>query len=470
MKIELLGQTNKDEIANQIRIVAAGGKLSRFPGTVTEVYNSCDDFDSNIKFIKRVIGMGHKSIIEHDYLVFALEDVTPIVEQTIIESRLTSFTIKSRREVDFRTAGFTTPEFRNKEGLLHKDNKKLQEKYKEHMQMLFNAYGEFVDQGINKEDARYVLPYSFHSNIIMGLDARELEKLTISLLHGKLSKIAELKELGEQFKKIINSRAPYLSELIDSSLTTSEDKYLDFDKYFAEYKTNEIKKLTSVNLISYTKKADERVITSFLQTRFQISSKEATKLYSKMPSEVIEKLIKTIIGNNENRELEHAHFSFEIPISLAVLTHITRHRMHSLMVPDFVPMWNLSNYIIPNSIKETNEAKFRELFSKNKEVYESFKNDNILEEDLIYFYQAGNTVNITTTMNGRFLAHFASLRCCNKAQWEIRDIADEIVNSVIEVAPLIGNNIGPSCLTSKTCNEKKESCGKPRRDLKKDSK
>ena len=470
MKIELLGQTNKEEVANQIRIVAAGGKLSRFPGTVTEVYNSCDDFDSNIKFIKRVIGMGHKSIIEHDYLVFSLEDVTPIVEQTIIESRLTSFTIKSRREVDFRTAGFTTPEFRTTEGTTHKDNKKLQKKYKEHMQMLFNTYGEFVDQGVNKEDARYVLPYSFHSNIIMGLDARELEKLTISLLHGKLSKIAELKELGEHFKNIIDSRAPYLSELIDKNIASSDDKYKDFNEYFAEYKTSNIEKLQSVSLISYTTNADEKVIISFLQTRYQINNKEAKKLYNKLSKDVIEKLIKTIIGNNENRELEHAHFSFEIPISLAVLTHITRHRMHSLMVPDFVPMWNLSNYIIPNSLKTLNENKFNEVFSKNKEVYEEFIKANVLEEDLIYFYQAGNTVNITTTMNGRFLAHFASLRCCNKAQWEIRDIADEIVNSVIEVAPLIGNNIGPSCLTSKTCNEKKESCGRPRKNLKKDEK
>ena len=66
--------------------------------------------------------MGHKSIIEHDYLVFALCDVTPIVEQTIIGNRLTSFTIKSRREVDFRTAGFYTPEFRNKNLEEHEKN------------------------------------------------------------------------------------------------------------------------------------------------------------------------------------------------------------------------------------------------------------------------------------------------------------------------------------------------------------
>ena len=88
--------------------------------------------------------MGHKSIIEHDYLLFALNDVTPIVEQTIIGYRLTSFTIKSRREVDFRTVGFYTPEFRNKDGELHEKNEELKEIYKEHMKMLFDTYGEIV--------------------------------------------------------------------------------------------------------------------------------------------------------------------------------------------------------------------------------------------------------------------------------------------------------------------------------------
>ena len=125
MKIELLGGCTKEELENRIQRVAAAGKLSRFPGNVFEVIDSCDDYESNLKLVKRIIKMGHKSIIEHDYLVFALCDVTPIVEQTIIGNRLTSFTIKSRREVDFRNVGFYIPEFRDKDLNLHKDNETL---------------------------------------------------------------------------------------------------------------------------------------------------------------------------------------------------------------------------------------------------------------------------------------------------------------------------------------------------------
>ena len=129
MKVELLCSCEKEELEKRIQKVAAAGKLSRFKGNVFEVLENCNDYEKNLKLIKRIISMGHKSIIEHDYLVFAISDVTPIIEQTIIGNRLTSFTIKSRREVDFRTAGFYTPEFRDSNLNIHPQNEQLKEKY-----------------------------------------------------------------------------------------------------------------------------------------------------------------------------------------------------------------------------------------------------------------------------------------------------------------------------------------------------
>ena len=89
MRIELLGGTSKEELERRIRMVAAAGKLSQFPGNVFEVLDDSCDYAENLKVIKRITKMGHKSITEHDYLVFAISDVTPIVEQTIIGNRLT---------------------------------------------------------------------------------------------------------------------------------------------------------------------------------------------------------------------------------------------------------------------------------------------------------------------------------------------------------------------------------------------
>ena len=104
MKIEFLGGNTKEEIEKRLKIVATAGALSRFEGTVTQVLENHNDYETNLKLARAVVGYGHRSIAEHDYLIFALEDVTAIIEQIIIGYRLTSFTIKSRRNVDFENA------------------------------------------------------------------------------------------------------------------------------------------------------------------------------------------------------------------------------------------------------------------------------------------------------------------------------------------------------------------------------
>ena len=137
MNVKLLTGTAKSRVDERVKIVAAAGKLSRFPGKVTEVYRSCVDSEKNKKFINRVIGMGHESITDHDYLVFAIEDVSPIIEQILIEERIASFTIKSRREVDFSNAGYYIPDFRDKDYNISSKNRELKKLYNEHMKQLF---------------------------------------------------------------------------------------------------------------------------------------------------------------------------------------------------------------------------------------------------------------------------------------------------------------------------------------------
>ena len=401
MKIELIGGCSESELEGRIKKVAAAGKLSRFPGNVFEVIDSCDDYENNLKLVKRIIKMGHKSIIEHDYLVFALNDVTPIVEQTIIGYRLTSFTIKSRREVDFRTAGFYVPEFRNKDGEIHENNEELKEKFVKHSKMLFNTYGDFVDGGINVEDARFILPYCFHSNIIMGLNARELEKMIVAFRFGPLSKISEIKELGKKLYDICKEHIPYLVATIKENELNdgSQFEYLE-----SMVKRPEIKIADKATLISYTPNADDVVLESSIMYHYQCSNKEAKDILNEMTKkdkDAKEKLMQNILHKEERRELEQVTFSFQIPISLSILTHLTRHRMHALLVPEFTPMWDLNNYVTPEKIKAAFNNKYQEAVKKNIEVFEEFKSAGVMEEDLIYFYIGAQMVNVITTMNAR---------------------------------------------------------------------
>ncbi len=459
MKIELIGGCTKDELEKRIQYVAAAGKLSRFPGNVIEVLESCNDYESNLKLIKRIIKMGHKSIIEHDFLVFALCDVTPIIEQTLIGYRLTSFTIKSRREVDFRNAGFYVPEFRNKNNEKHSKNEQLQKEYKEHMKMLFNTYANIVDKGVNKEDARFILPYCFHSNIIMGVNGRELEKIILALKYSKLSNIPDLKELGNKLYDIVKESVPYLIPNIDSQ---KEDLSSGFEYLEGLEKKPEIKILDKTKMISYTTNSDDVVLESNIMYHYQCSKETAKNILnniSKKDKNAKEKIMNDIMHKEERRELEQVSFTFQIPISLSILTHLTRHRMHSLLVPEFLPMWNQENYITPEAIKTNANDIYEEAVKKNIEIVNKFKDLDVNEGDLIYFYLGNQMLNVITTMNARNIQWICKLRCCNKAQWQIRYIAKDIVKQVSEVAPLIGKHLGPTCITDRYCGEGKECCG-----------
>jgi len=460
MKVVMLGNDTKDEIEKRLQIVASAGNLSRANGTVTEVLQNNNDYETNLKLARNVIGYGHKSIAEHDYLVFALEDVTPIVEQTLIGYRLTSFTIKSRRNVDFRNVGFYTPDFKDENGNILPNNEELKKTYNNYMQSLFNKYGELVDEGIPVEDCRYILPYSYHSNIIMGCDANELLNITCDLLYGKNSHITELKELGIKLKNKILEYAPYLSKALEKE--ASKYYYKDNLEFLDDKVKHENEKLLDdVKLINYTENGDLIIIINTIMNRYNISYDEANIVLNELikNNEYIKNdIMRAVLNNKNQRELEQIIYTYEFPISLAVLTHITRHRMHSLMVPDFIPLNNLENYITPDTVKNNHEEEYKEIFANNKLIVDYFKNQGVRDEDLVYFYLSGNALNVSTTMNARNLKWISRMRCCNKAQWEIRNIANKMVKLASEKTPLVAQGYGAYCNTEGFCPEGKDSC------------
>lgn len=467
MEVVLLGETSKEYIEKQAKIIASAGKLSRFDGDVLKIYeNLTGNFEENIKFIKRVIKMGHDSITDHDYVVFALKDVSILVEQIIIEQRFSSFTIKSRREVDFSNVGYYVPDFHNQENQIVEMNQELQTIYKKHMNMLFSEYHNLTEQGIKVEDARYILPYSFHSNIIMGLDAHSLKDLIISLTKGKNSNITELRELGEKLYDIMKDRASYIQDAIDQSKQKNKDAVEEFlnQIMFDRYQWLQDEHLDTTLLLSSTKKIDETIFISAIMKTFGYSYEKSFELYQtylngneKSRKVLKSKLMKLIL--KEQEALKNINFSFQIPISLANLTHLTRHRTVELLIPDFVPIKDLKRYKAPKSIINSG-YHLEKIFEQNQELYNMFKNIGVRDEDLVYFYLSGNMLNVVANMDGKTLSHILRLRCCNKAQWEIRNIANEMRSLVTDESKYFSNILGPTCETEGICYEGKESCGK----------
>jgi thymidylate synthase (FAD) len=79
-------------------------------------------------------------------------------------------------------------------------------------------------------------------------------------------------------------------------------------------------------------------------------------------------------------------------------------------------------------------------------------------EDARYLLPNATCTNIMVTMNARSLLNFFELRCCLHAQWEIRLLANKMLQEVKKVAPIIFKNTGPSCKTKQICPEKKKNC------------
>lgn len=80
-------------------------------------------------------------------------------------------------------------------------------------------------------------------------------------------------------------------------------------------------------------------------------------------------------------------------------------------------------------------------------------------EDARYVFPNACETKIVFTMNVRTLLHFLSLRCCNRAQWEIRQMATEMLRQLKEISPILFKDAGPGCVYG-PCPEGKMTCGK----------
>ena len=168
------------------------------------------------------------------------------------------------------------------------------------MKELFNIYGDIVDTEIKVEDARFVLPYSYHSNIIMGLDARELEKLIVSLKFGRLSRIQELRELADALYESVKEYVPYLPSTIKKSEVTDKN---EFDYLENMVERPEIKILPKTNLVSYTKNADDVILESMIMYHYQCSEKKSKEILKEMVEKDVnakEKLMDIVLHNYLN--------------------------------------------------------------------------------------------------------------------------------------------------------------------------
>lgn len=429
---------------NGMEICASAARISTTKGDAVEIFEKAKGHPKNQELIQKVFASGHKSVIEHAVFTLALKDVSAFVEQFFIECRLASFTVKSRRYVDFSNLGYHIPEDLEGEDL---------RQYCRYMDMLFSAYHTLLEGGVPKEDARFLLPYSFHSNFYCTLNARELFQILSAIRHGRGQGIPELQDLADQ----IISQAEKVLPGVFSNLADKNSASADVLSSAPAGAQDDTASVDALSFVTPQEAGSIRLLNA-PSNPFDILN-TAYSMTHPGPAPIPDP--EALLRSQRPRELEQLTYSFLISdVTLSGITHIVRHRMQSIIIPSIRTV-DHSKFILPDTIRS--DARMTEVYKQTlkqaNDMAKQMIQNPVLQKYGCYYALSGNVMDVMTTLNARELKHFIQLRTCSRAQWEIRKISVEMLKALRNSCPELFNLFGPSCYVNGFCPEGKMTCG-----------
>jgi thymidylate synthase (FAD) len=225
-----------------------------------------------------------------------------------------------------------------------------------------------------------------------------------------------------------------------------------------------------VTLLQHTPDPDRAVA---IAGRLCYAPVSAADLKMAMGADDVATLVGVLVRSGHHSALEHASFSFAVDGVSRALTHqLVRHRVASYNQQSqrYVNFGAGDSFIVPPSVSGNAEALtvFLEAMEHARVAYDRLvelglaegRTRESVQEDARFVLPNAAETKIVVTMNARELRHFFRVRCCNRAQWEIRALAWEMRGMVKELAPNLFAGSGPGCLYG-TCPEGKMTCGRP---------
>lgn len=231
-----------------------------------------------------------------------------------------------------------------------------------------------------------------------------------------------------------------------------------------------------VKLIEHTPNP-EKVIASAAKLCY--SAVGIDKIQENLDGEKAVNFLDMLMSYGHESPIEHVSFTFAAEGVSRSLTHqLVRHRIasYSQQSQRYVRL-NQFEYIIPPEIQKDEEARkiYVQAMESSQKTYNKLvdilKENHIKNgldsaaaekkaiEDARYVFPNACETKIMLTMNARSLNNFFKHRCCNRAQWEIRALANEMLKQVKNIAPTLFKYSGPSCVVG-ACPEGKMTCGK----------
>ncbi len=217
-----------------------------------------------------------------------------------------------------------------------------------------------------------------------------------------------------------------------------------------------------VELLNHTPDPERAIATA---ARLCYAPVGAAELMETMPEERVRSVLRTVMSAGHFSTLEHASYTFAIDGVSRALTHqLVRHRLASFNQQSqrYVKFSDGVSTIKPPTIAADDAASriFDEAMASAQEAYGKLVEAGIPAEDARFVLPNAAETKIVVTMNVRELLHFFELRCCNRAQWEIRELAHRMLELVRPTAPYVFADAGAPCVHA-TCPEGKMSCGNP---------
>jgi thymidylate synthase (FAD) len=226
----------------------------------------------------------------------------------------------------------------------------------------------------------------------------------------------------------------------------------------------------AVTLLSHTPDPDRSVAAA---GRLCYAPVSAAELETGMTDEEVAKLVRILVRSGHHSALEHASFSFAVDgVSRACTHQLVRHRVASYNQQSqrYVNFSAADSFVVPPSIAANAEAQrvFLKAMDDARAAYDRLvelglaegRSKESVQEDARFVLPNAAETKIVVTMNARELRHFFQVRCCNRAQWEIRALAWQMRGIVKGVSPHLFEGSGPGCLYG-TCPEGKMTCGTP---------
>lgn len=249
-----------------------------------------------------------------------------------------------------------------------------------------------------------------------------------------------------------------------------------------------------VKLIAHTPDADKLVAAA---AKLCYSAADVNTLMDGLTADKVEAMCQKLADLGHESPIEHASYTFAVEgVSRALLTQLTRHRIASYSVQSqrYVDKSDF-DYVIPPSVLACGngvlKGEYEYIMDRITISYIHLRNEltkwhtkrimangktsladamakaeKLANEDARYVLPNACDTRIIFTMNARSLHNFFRLRCCNRAQWEIRAMADEMLRLCRKVSPVLFRRAGPSCAVNGVCSEGAMCCGEPRTEVK----